>query len=294
MTIEASSTSFDTVLDLFDPNEGHAANDDDGGGPGPTDSRIVHTLNRTGLWTVRVTNFPGSDPGSYDLSVACSGGPALPPAAPSNLTATAISSTAIELAWRDNSNNEDEFVFEEREAGGNFVEIGSDEANSTDASVVGLRPGTTYTYRMRARNAHGLSAYSNEASATTFPSGGGSGCTASATSMCLAERRFKVEVAWRDFNGNTGSARVVPLGTFASDNSGLFFFFTSDNWEMLVKVLDGCSLNDRFWVFSAATTTVQYTLRVTDTRTGSIKEYFNRLGNPAATVTDTAAFATCP
>ncbi len=116
-------------------------------------------------------------------------------------------------------------------------------------------------------------------------------CVASETAMCLSGGRFRVEVDWLDFKDRTGPARVVDFG---SDDSGLFYFFNPDNWEMLVKVLDVCDKFDAFWVFSAATTSVEYTLTVTDTQTNATKEYFNPLGNAAAAITDTSAFATCP
>lgn len=117
------------------------------------------------------------------------------------------------------------------------------------------------------------------------------GCTPSSNHLCLNRDRFRVEVDWRDFQGGTGRAEVVPG---ASADSGLFWFFSPDNWEMLVKVLDGCGNNGHYWVFAAATTTVEYTLRVTDTETGDVKEYVNPLGVSAAAVTDAGAFATCP
>ncbi len=116
-------------------------------------------------------------------------------------------------------------------------------------------------------------------------------CVATPTNLCLTDNRFLVEVEWRDYAGNVGSGQVVPGG---SDESGLLWFFNSDNWEMLIKVLDGCALNDRLWVFAAATTTVEYTLRVTDTQVGAIREYHNDLGTPAAAITDTDAFESCP
>ncbi len=115
-------------------------------------------------------------------------------------------------------------------------------------------------------------------------------CTPDATTLCLRGGRFRVEVEWQDFSGGTGAGRQVPSG---SDESGLFWFFDADNWELLVKVLDGCPLNDRFWVFAAATTNVGTTLRVTDTVSGQRQVYVNPLGTPSAAVTDTAAFATC-
>lgn len=115
-------------------------------------------------------------------------------------------------------------------------------------------------------------------------------CTPSATNLCLNESRFRVEVDWRAQNGNTGTAKLAPVN---SDDSGLFWFFGPDNWEMLVKVLNGCRVNDHFWVFSAATTNIEYTLRVTDTLTHDVKEYFNPLGVSANAITDNMAFATC-
>ena len=93
-----------------------------------------------------------------------------------------------------------------------------------------------------------------------------------------------------DAQGATGRGQAVVGG---SDDSGLFWFFDANNWEMLVKVLDACPLNQRHWVFAAATTDIQYTLRVTDLVTGDVNEYFNPLGNASAAITDSNAFATC-
>jgi pimeloyl-ACP methyl ester carboxylesterase len=116
-------------------------------------------------------------------------------------------------------------------------------------------------------------------------------CAPSSSNLCLSGDRFQVEVGWRDFQGNTGQAQVVPFG---SDDSGLLWFFAPDNWEMLIKVLDGCDFNDRFWVFAAATTNVEYTVTVTDTETGADRTYTNPLGVSSPALTDTDAFATCP
>ncbi len=116
------------------------------------------------------------------------------------------------------------------------------------------------------------------------------GCAASDTTLCLGGGHFKVQARWRDFSGNSGSGKVVPGG---SADSGVFWFFNSTNWELLIKVLDGCGLNERYWVFAAATTNVEFTLDITDTRTGVVKTYFNPLGHRADSITDTGALATC-
>jgi acetyl esterase/lipase len=114
-------------------------------------------------------------------------------------------------------------------------------------------------------------------------------CVPSATVLCL-RGRFRVEAA-REANGELGPARVVPFG---SPDSGLFSFFGTDNWELLVKVLDGCAANGHYWVYSAATTDVRYVLTVTDVRTGQSARYENQAGKPAPAVTDAEAIAACP
>ena len=116
-------------------------------------------------------------------------------------------------------------------------------------------------------------------------------CADGPNTLCLAHERFAVEVDWRAPSGAVGTGQVVPAG---SSDSGLFYFFDPDNWEMLVKVLDACSVNGAYWVFAAATTDIELTLRVTDSQTGSAVEYHNPAGVPAAAITDTAAFPACP
>ncbi|HEX3126613.1 MAG TPA: hypothetical protein VH394_04725 [Thermoanaerobaculia bacterium] len=115
-------------------------------------------------------------------------------------------------------------------------------------------------------------------------------CVPTPNVLCLGGARFQVEVSWKDFQGNVGKGTVVQG---ASDSSGLFWFFDPGNWELLVKVLDGCAVNGHHWVFSAATTTVEYTLKVTDTRTGEVATWTNPLGRSSPAVTDTNALGGC-
>jgi len=119
-------------------------------------------------------------------------------------------------------------------------------------------------------------------------------CIPDATTLCLnKDDRFKAQIEWRDFQGNTGDGQAYALPL---RDSGLFYFFAEDNIEMLLKVLDACDLQgfNSFWVFYAATTNVEFTLTVTDTQTGQMKQYSNALGTSAPPVLDTAAFLTCP
>lgn len=75
-----------------------------------------------------------------------------------------------------------------------------------------------------------------------------------------------------------------------TSDTGYFWFFNSSNVELVVKVLDARTLNNRFWVFFGALSNVEYTLRVTDTVTGNVKTYVNPSGR-FASVGDTDAFS---
>jgi acid phosphatase type 7 len=95
-------------------------------------------------------------------------GPATP-AAPTNLVATTFSTTQINLSWTDNSADETGFRIERCTGAGctNFTQVAEVGANATTFANTSLSKNTTYTYRVRAFNAGGNSAYSNVASART-------------------------------------------------------------------------------------------------------------------------------
>jgi hypothetical protein len=113
-------------------------------------------------------------------------------------------------------------------------------------------------------------------------------CTPSSTKVCLNNDRFSVSVAYKA-GSQSGTATAIEY----TPDSALFWFFGASNIEMILKTIDGCGLNSRFWVFAAATTDVEYTITVTDTQKGTTKSYFHAQGSPAPAITDTDAFA-CP
>ena len=113
-----------------------------------------------------------------------------------------------------------------------------------------------------------------------------------ADTLCL-NNRFLIDTWWR-----TSAAALPPdgkaqVGVFNS-GSGIFWFFAASNWEVMIKAINGCGLNNRHWIFSAATTNVFYRVEVLDVAGARQKIYFNYPGPPAPAVTDTDAFATCP
>src|SRR4030095_1499960 len=81
----------------------------------------------------------------------------------------AITAAQLTLSWSDNSTNEDGFQIERRTGTttGTYTEIATLGVNAASYTDVNLANGTTYCYRVRAYNAGGASAYSNEQCATT-------------------------------------------------------------------------------------------------------------------------------
>ena len=120
------------------------------------------------------------------------------PAAPSNLAATAVSASQINLSWNDNSNNENGFKLE-RWTGSAWAQIAQLGANVTTYANTGLAAGTTYSYRVSAFNSAGSSAVSNSASVATrkwhrLPRPASQPATAVSASQ--------INLSWNDNSGN--------------------------------------------------------------------------------------------
>jgi len=113
--------------------------------------------------------------------------------------------------------------------------------------------------------------------------------------LCLEEDRFEVTVDWATDQGTSGMGVASGL----TDDTGYFWFFDPDNVEMVLKVLNACSLppevgGGRFWVFAGGLTDVQVDIRVRDTETGLARLYRNPQRAPFQPIQDTSAFETCP
>ena len=93
------------------------------------------------------------------------------PSAPTNLRASAATRSRIDLIWADNSTNESGFKIERCAGAGctNFAQIATVAANVTGFSNTGLITSKSYSYRVRAYNGSGDSAYSNVTTAKFIP-----------------------------------------------------------------------------------------------------------------------------
>lgn len=113
-------------------------------------------------------------------------------------------------------------------------------------------------------------------------------CEPDPRTLCLRNSRYAVSVNRQTANGESVGATVVHAGT---NDTGLFRFFDAANWEVLIKILDACALNGHVWVYAGSTTNLGYTIRVTDTQDGVVRDYDNAPGLSAPAITDARAFS---
>jgi hypothetical protein len=111
----------------------------------------------------------------------------------------------------------------------------------------------------------------------------------SAFGLLLQNDRFHVRAVWDSPEFGPNEAHAVQL----TQESGYFWFSDQNNVELVAKVLNGCGVNNRYWVFLAGLTNVGVTVTVDDTLTGETQSYTNALGEPFLPVQDTDAFAAC-
>lgn len=143
-----------------------------------------------------------------------SGGGGSPPGQVTGLSATAVSSSQINLSWSAVSGATSYKVERATSSGGPWTEIATG-ITATTFSSTGLSASTTYHYRVRATNANGDGTYSATANATTQASGGGGSPPAAPTSpAALALSASSIRVSWTASSGATGyTVERSPNGT---------------------------------------------------------------------------------
>lgn len=107
----------------------------------------------------------------------------------------------------------------------------------------------------------------------TAPAPAAAACKKDKNTLCLLNNRFQFRVDWRNpGNGTSGVGGAVPI----SGVTGAFYFTDSSNLELMAKVID---YGDRIDIFYGTLSDLEYTITVTDTKTGSVKTYHNPAGN---------------
>ncbi|HVS62373.1 MAG TPA: hypothetical protein VMT85_02600, partial [Thermoanaerobaculia bacterium] len=103
--------------------------------------------------------------------------------------------------------------------------------------------------------------------------------------LVLGGGRFEVEIEW-----STAASSGIGRPEGLTADTGVFWFFDPENLEVVIKVLDACAFNGRYWVFGGGLTDVEARITVTDTGTGAVRAYENALGIPFQPIRDTSAF----
>ena len=257
------------------------------------DDHVVDGTHTVVLTLSNATGGASINPATATLSITDADAGGAAPKAPSNLVATALDTGDIKLTWTLNSTNQTGLVVQGRTLDGTYATLnnGPSSPTATELTVSGLTAATGYAFHIAASNASGVSAYSNEATASTDATP--AACVAGPQTLCLGDGgRFQVQVAYVA-PSQGGEATALPLAS--NPDSGLLYFFQASNIEMLIKVLNACAPPfNHYWVFFAATTNVQFLVTVIDTQTGAVQSYFNPPNHAADPVQDTSAFATCP
>lgn len=145
---------------------------------------------------------------------------------PSNLRTTEVRTRRVDLAWADNADNEDEYrVAISRDGGATWDNLVEDLPPNTESyTVTGLEPGTSYQFRVRARNylpnGGAVGSVSNAIALTTLDP------TPAAPSGLVATevRARQVDLVWRDNSHKEDLFRVS-----VSTNGGA-------NWTILDTV----------------------------------------------------------
>jgi hypothetical protein len=167
------------------------------------------------------------------------------PVAPGNLVASAVSSSQINLAWTDNSNNETGFIVERALLStGPWTQVATTSANIASWANAGLTPTTTYYYRVKAYNSVGNSAYSNLASATTQSSLAGAPAAPTANAATnVTSSGFTAN--WSSASGATGYR--LDVSTSSSFGSYLSGYQNLDVGNVLSRSVSGLSASTNYY-----------------------------------------------
>ncbi|MCY3968718.1 MAG: putative Ig domain-containing protein [Acidobacteria bacterium] len=218
----------------------------------------------------------------------------------SEVGAQSVGDDSVEVAWRGQWSDESRgrLVIEARSPTMDWTVVGTVDPSSGEFVVRGLEPETPHTFRLRfespdraaARTASAQTSaeYSEEFSVTTGSYTGA--CRSGGKYLCLRDGRFELRADWTnpDRVGDFGVGTAVPVDI--SDESGLFWFFSPANIELVTKVLDGSRLNGYYWMFFGALSDVEYWLTLRDTAVGGAQRTYHNPPKEVCGQSDTRAF----
>ena len=105
--------------------------------------------------------------------------------------------------------------------------------------------------------------------------------------------RTTVEFSTVQGGGKSGVGQAIELSALGVNHGGLFWFFGASNPELLVKIVNGCAVNDNYWIYASAGTNVGFTLSLVDTVLGHQAIYSNPDLTEALPIQDSSTPLTC-
>jgi hypothetical protein len=192
----------------------------------------------TYFYQVRASNSSGNSGYSNIAQATTSAAGQIPPAAPTGMSSTALSSSSIRLNWTDAANNEDGYRIERGLSAASYAQVAQIAANSTTyTDTTGIQASTHYYYRVVAYNAAGSAGATTDVTTPTSQinytltvnkSGNGSGtvtgtgincgndCTHTATSGSSITLTAAAESGsgfsnWTGCDSSSGSSCTVNL-----------------------------------------------------------------------------------
>ncbi len=171
-------------------------------------------------------------------------------AAPSNLTATAAGTDTIDLAWNDNSDNENGFRIEHSDNGSSWALLDTVGADGVVYTHGGLGTATTHYYRVQAYDSTDNSGYSNVAVETTdaIPPSASFTWTADYTEVTFTDTSADSDGSvvgwnWSFGDGNSSSAQN-PVHTYAAGDDYTVGLTVTDNHGATSFVSELISVDD--------------------------------------------------
>jgi VWFA-related protein len=157
-----------------------------------------------------------------------------------------------------------------RNPGAGYLTLCNDWGRRSADCGIGENP--DFAYRLRGRDS----------------TGGGSGnCQATSRALCFANRKVKVEVTFRSENGRLNPATARTLATLPTSG---YFSFGATGLDVMVKIIDGSTINGNLWVFFGGLSSLEFTVKVTDVTTGRVRTYTS----PKGRYTSAGDFAALP
>ncbi len=201
----------------------------------------------TATWSYGVIAYNAA--GNATSAAVTVSGALQPPAAPTNMVATLQAGPQIRLTWTDNATNETNFALE-RQVGGVWTALATLGANVVTYTDTTVTAGNTYTYRVKAVNGAGSSAYATS-SPVTLPAAPAAPATFTATAARANGNNDRVTLIWTDVATETGY--TIQSATNAAFTAGLTTSAVAANTTTLVQTVKrGLSLYYRIRATNSA------------------------------------------